>query len=380
MQCALHLAGTNAYLKRSAARLYLHLEKPDRALSLVRSSAGTRLDPRLLATEIALSESGAGRSNWARAAAKVLSDANYRPRFVSDLSAALATVEMSHGKHKNARRLFASSLVAPSENSLAQAQWASERDKQITIPIEAWQTPFPHEARALAARVRCDWDAVLDASEHWLADEPYSMRPAAVGSFASFSIEQHHRSERLASAGIESNPDNAHLLNNRAVARAYLGDLNGTYSDLERAFRARKENDPVLIATLGLLAYRAGEPDVGARCYSTAVAAFIADHNKMSAALALLYWLREQIHIGAPTAATDLNFLKNNLLRITGGTPQPELTSMIASVEEQLAGTSQTLLFQDPVERSVLDLDYLLVNLPPIEADASPRVNFQRSL
>jgi tetratricopeptide (TPR) repeat protein len=277
----------------------------------------------------------------------MIEDASYRPSYVSDLSAALATVEMSSGKHKIARQLFAKSMTAPSENALAQTQWASERDSKITIPAEAWRIPFPHEAQALAARIGGDWDTVLSASEKWLSDEPYSIRPAAVGSFASFTDDQVRRSERLASMGLGSNPESRILLNNRAVARAYLGDLPGSYADIKRALRLDKIEDPVLIATLGLLAYRSGRPDTGSRCYQHAIEIFISKKDKIAISLAILFWLREEIGVGSPDVGFYINYFEKNISRITGGKTEPELLSMLNSVKGQLLGTTKPIPFAD---------------------------------
>lgn len=370
MQCAIQLASRSTYLRRSAARLYLHLRQPDRALALVRHSPGIQQDPRMLAAEVALSDSGGGKSNWGRTARDALSNGKYRPEVLSELAAALATVEMSHGKHKNARRLFSESMVSPTENSLAQAQWASERDSRIVIPPEAWQTPFSYEAQAMAARLKRDWDSVLDASERWLADEPYSMRPAGMGSFASFSVEQYRRSERLASAGLESNPDSRLLLNNRCVSRAYLGDLEGAFADLKSALRVRKAEDPVLIATLGLVAYRSGRPDLGSRCYSSAITGFAEAKNKLSLALAALYWIREEIVLGSADAGIQLEFIRKNLPRITGGKQEPELESMLEAVEAELVGRRPLIALRQAPAGDAHELDSLYLGFAKEAGDS----------
>jgi tetratricopeptide (TPR) repeat protein len=337
MSCAIQLAGKSAYLRRSAARMYLHLEEPLLALKVVREHPNFRNDPRMLSAEIAISSRTNQPLRYAKQGLALLESPNTRPTYLSELAAALGTVELEHGKHKRSRILFARSMISPSENALAQIQWATERDSQISIPTEAWLVPRSYEAHALAARLKNDWDSVLDATERWLNEEPFATRPAMLGSFASFSVDQNHRAEKLVSQALQSNPNSSSLHNNRAVARAYIGDLDGALLDAQSAIDCEADQMPYSVATVGLIAYRLGDYELGAKAYGAALAKFVKLKNAPSTLLASLYWLRELARIGDLTVEENLIFIKKNLSRFAGVRPEPEIQSMLELVEADVA-------------------------------------------
>lgn len=337
MACAVQLASRSAYIRRSASRMYLHLHDVPRALRVVREHPNFGGDPRMLSAEIAIASCSNMPLRHVKAGMKMLDDHNLKPSYLSELAAALATVELEYGKHRSSRALFARSLKEPSENTVAQVQWAVERDSHIVVPFEAWQVPRPHEAKALAARLAGDWDGVLDATELWLQDEPYATRPAMIGSFVSFTEGQFRRSERLASQALLSNPDATVLRNNRAVVRAYLGDLAGAWDDVRRSMGREADTHPYLLATMGLIAYRSGDPELGAQGYRAAMAHFVKQKNVPSVVLASLFWLRELHRAQDPSAPAILQYLKNNRLRFTKGLPEPEIESMMRTLETEIS-------------------------------------------
>lgn len=340
MTCALQLARPNTYVTRSAARLFMHIDDKEQALAVVRRNPNIKRDPRLLSAEVALSSVVGVSSPHAKLASTVMMDTNYRPRHVTDLAAALATIELEHGKHSQARKLFERSFRVPTENALAQAQWASAKDSHIVIPTEAWKTPDLHEAQTLAARTNGDWDGVLAAAEHWLSDERFALRPAMIGSFAIFTLEQCARSERLATAALQANADHVGLLNNRAVARAYLGRTKEAFEDILLALHHGGHEDPYLIATLGLIAYRAGDLALGKECYGTTVAHFVKEKDRSSVLLATLFWLRETALAGSKTAYEDLDYVRKQYRRVKTLKKEPEIESMIGLLEDELARSS----------------------------------------
>lgn len=339
MGCAVQLAGRSAYVRRSAARMFLHLYPgdPTHALKVVREHPNFRDDPRMLAAEIAIASRSGFPRRFAKHGLRMLDDANYRQAHLSELAAALGTVELEEGRHKRSRALFTRSLRAPSENALAQVQWAREHDDRIVIPSEAWSVTRPYEAQALAARVAGDWNEVLTATEHWQQEEPFAKRPAELGSFAMFSRQQTERAERLATRALLANPDSVWLLNNRAVARAYLGNLASALDDVRKCVGCDAISRPYLVATVGLIGYRHGDCELGALAYSKALEHFVKQKNAPSAALASLFWIRELVRIGDPTVLADLAYIKRHMPQITGGKPQPEIESMLDLLERTLA-------------------------------------------
>ena len=50
---------------------------------------------------------------------------------VSELISELATLDLQSGRDKRSRQLFVRALVDPTENSLAQAEWALQKDPRV---------------------------------------------------------------------------------------------------------------------------------------------------------------------------------------------------------------------------------------------------------
>ena len=296
MHAALKLSKNNIYLKRAAARLFVHVEDIDLSLYLLRSAPSFRHDPWLLAAELATTSMIQGKSRFVDDAQRLLASGKFSDRETSELAAALGTVELENGSIKRAKALFGASLSDPTENSLAQAQWACERESKIVIPTSAWLTPEPHEARTLASRHQHEWHDALQTCAAWLADEPFSVRPALMGSYLGFRPEHTSMAEQFATAGLRCDSSNFMLLNNRAVARAYQGKIKEAYSDVSAALQYRDaRNDAHLMATLGLIAYRSGQPELGRSYYGLSIAWFKHLKDRMSIFSAILHQLREEI-------------------------------------------------------------------------------------
>jgi hypothetical protein len=249
----------------------------------------------------------------------------------------VGTIEIQYGATKKAKSLFNTSLLTPTANSLAQAQWAVEKDSSIIIPASAWSdTPAPYEASALAARQERNWRRVMYECAKWLADEPYSIRPTYMGSYISFFSELHGMAEQFASFGLLSEPNDTTLLNNRAVARAYLGKLEEAWLDIEKALSNSDGKDSAhLHATLGLLAFRSGLIDNGREFYRTSIAWFSKKRDKESLASAVLHYLREESRIDSSMIPRALEITKK-IKNATSAAKSPELMGFCETLLTEL--------------------------------------------
>lgn len=334
MRAALQLAKRNRYLYRAATRLYVHVQDHNQALRLLRSEPDTTRDPWLLAAEIATASLISKRSRYLDEAKVLMSSRHFSDNQLSELAAAVGTVELRHGDTKRAKALFKRSLVAPTENSLAQAQWAVEQDSKIVIPEAAWKTPASYEARALAFRQGQDWKKALQACAEWLADEPFSRRPAIMGSYIGFRPEFHSLAEKFATAGLRCHSGDTMLLNNRAVARANQGNTSGAFADIEAAMEnLSAKDDAHLMATLGMIAFRSGMPVRGREYYGQSIAWFLQSKDSESVASAILHLLREEIRIdrlAVPQALEVVGRIEKSPLVKN----QPELAGMAKLIVE----------------------------------------------
>ena len=198
-----------------------------------------------------------------------------------------------------------------------------------------------YEATALASRTAHDWQAALEACSAWLADEPFSQRPALMGSYIGFRPEYLSMAEQFATAGLCSDGTNIHLLNNRAVVRVYQGKINAAYKDVQTALHYSPARDSAhLLATLGLIAFRCGMPELGREYYGLSIAWFKHAKEPSAIASAALYLLREEIRID-PSAIPQAVDIAQRIAKYPIVMREPELAGMTELLlEEARSATS----------------------------------------
>ena len=312
MRRALGLAADHRYFLRAAARLYVHNDECDRAHSLLQDHPRTKSDPWLLAAEISIAQLAERNSHNVGRARRILGDAGWDPANLTELSSALATLELSAGHERQARKLFRESLRAPNDNALAQAEWASERLTGVGGRLhEAHQrVARPFEALSLAAAASGESDGAVRESWHWLMDQPFSAQPARFGSYHAGQMRDFERSLSFAERGLQANPSAVMLRNNAAFALAQLGQVEKARQQLELA-REREldaEELAVLRATRGLIAFRSGDPQEGERCYLEAIEQA---NDPTTRVLARLMFVSEMLRLHLPGASDEAQKAKS---------------------------------------------------------------------
>lgn len=293
---ALELAPEDRFVLRSAARFFVHIDRPDKALSLLQRSRLTRSDPWLMAPEIAIASIAERHSKMLSIARNELKRRSWSPRNRSELQGALGTVFLEGGSSTQARQMFRGSLEDPTENAIAQAQWAAER-AQIEVPEEFLNLPSAHEARALRYRTRGKWAEVIENCWEWASYEPTSSRSMLLGSYAaSIAFEDGETIIRFSALGLDTEPRNPILLNNLAVGLAYAGDLDKAWETLRQVVieQAPELAQPALYATTGLLFFRSGFVEQGRLFYEKAIGHVYSQRDPRIKALALWHLVREE--------------------------------------------------------------------------------------
>lgn len=273
---ALGRGNENRFVLRAAARFFVHLEQPDRAVRVLSGTDAGERDPWLLASELAITHLSGQRPRSTRRARRLATDNAFSPFERSELLSAIATLELSSGSDKRARKLFAASLVDPHENSLAQVEWASERVARIHVSSELLETPDSYEARARDAAQRGAWDEALQQTLYWQHAEPFSVEAAIHGSYvAAVGLGDFLTGRDIARQGLASNPSSAVLRNNLAYAEANLGSLEAATEQLRlmRSLVEERRLQVPYLATSGLVAYRSGDFETGRSFYHAAVEA-----------------------------------------------------------------------------------------------------------
>jgi tetratricopeptide (TPR) repeat protein len=300
MANALFLSPTNRFVLRSVARLYVHLDDPEQALYFLSKSEIVRNDPWLLAAEIATANVAGITSKFIRRSREILDRKNNHPFHVTELSSALATLELNSGSNKKARKLFQSSLDNPTENSVAQSAWAKRFLPTLELGNTITTTPRTYEAQAWNSYLAQDWKGVVEASTDWLLDEPFSSRPAELGSYAaSIGLEDYERAVIITRNGLIANPNDHGLINNHAFALANQDKLVDALKILKTATRPAPDpsSEVALLATEGFIDLKLGKLMVGKNKYLEAIS--LADKKslyKISASKTIKILLPHRLH------------------------------------------------------------------------------------
>jgi Tfp pilus assembly protein PilF len=298
LSVALALAPSSRYMHRIATRLYVHMAEPDRAYGLLRRFDRTQEDPWLLAAFLAVANLADLPTGGLRQARRLITEDDFRRIDVSELAGELGTMEMGAGQDRRARQLFELSLEQPTDNSLAQAEWASDRLPQLRVGLEDIRVPFADEAHALSATKEGEWEASLAYCGQWLDDQPFDAGAAIHGSYvSSVALEKWDESIAFGRAGLRSSPRHPLLSNNLAFALIEDDQLEEASRVLASAdWGAASDYDrTALMATQGLLALRSGDLAGGRRLYEGAISRARNAKNDQQEAMAEAMLLQETI-------------------------------------------------------------------------------------
>jgi Flp pilus assembly protein TadD len=304
LRVALQLAPDDRFVLRSAVRFYLHLKRPDRAHALLLSSAAASRDPWLIGPEIAVAAMEDRRPELLKEGLKVLSSQNFPQSHLTELAATIGTHELDHGTLKRARLLMKQALVQPTENTVAQVRWAAKKVGGIEFDPKYLSVKRSFEARAWDGFYKGDWDASLAQSREWLDDQPFSSRPAVLGSFiASVVIEDHPEAIRLLRLARKANPKDGLLLNNLAYSLANMGEMDEAAKAIADIKGDGGELVTLKLATSGLLEFRKGNAESGRALYRQAYDRAQSAKLKELGTRVALFWAMHEVRSGFPISS-----------------------------------------------------------------------------
>lgn len=333
MLTALHLYPNHRWITRISARVFVHFDEPDRAHSTLLKNSNTRSDPWLIATEMAVSRKAKKQSKLLQLGKKFL-ESTLQPIHISELASSFATLELLNGAEKKAKNFFKQSLLAPNQNSLAQAKWAERNSglkKLIKIPLNI--EIFAYEAQYWEAYSIQNISLALEFAKLWYEQEPYSSRPAIAISYLASLLDDYDLVTQITTKGLIANPQNSTLKINQIFAWIASNDLMQPSTEtsfmIDRALRTlnliKEKDDSSLkahaIANLGMLAYRMGDLEDGRKKYE--VAEDIYDKNIPDLKIVLLVnHLREALISGAPWAS-EIMHRANMIIKVRNSSAIP---------------------------------------------------------
>lgn len=301
---ALFLAPENRFILRSIARFFVHIGDIEFAHDIIRKSELTKHDPWLLATEIALATLRERNSKFAKLGLQIVDSGSYHPFNITELASSLATLEMKNSSIKKSKKLFEQSLINPNDNSLAQAEWASQEEKNFNqVYPEQFKLINSFEAIARDFAEQQKWQESIDYSKKWFFDLPFSKMAVLFGNeIASIKLKDRNQAVEVAKLGLLSHPNDAHLLNNIIYSLCLQNKLEEAEKYLnyvkKEDINSRSITGICLTATRGLYLIRKGFHDIGRQLYLESMKISQEEGNSYLHALALVNYIREEILIG----------------------------------------------------------------------------------
>lgn len=271
---ALMLFPNHRHVLRSAVRFYLNQGKANKAHNLLAKNIVTKHDPWLIAAELSLSLAANTPPVNFNIGKKLIEHGGLPPGQLTELLGSVGTLELFRGNIKKAKKNVRKSLIDPTENSVAQARWLSKQVPDIILSKEHLLIPNNYEARCYSAQSKGQWSEALEECINWYLDEPFSSRSATAGASLCISVLNDSKlCMKFANFGLRVDPTNQSLLNCKAIAHAYLGELGEAVDAFNSIKMDNSENSlprHVYLATAGLLSFRLKRTEEARELYSEA--------------------------------------------------------------------------------------------------------------
>jgi len=320
MLVASNLAGNNRFILRSASRCYMHVGEPDRAVAILNKSGLCASDPWIASAEIAIAESSGLKSKCLSKAKHLIDNGNLTAFSRSELALSIGTIEIKSGSVRRAKKIIRQALIDPTENALAQTEWAASMfnvDFYDLIGLRK-TVPASYEATAVYSFYNKEFAESLKASEKWGRFQFLSSRPIILSTFLSSCV----LNDDLGAINIYNKAFPAQrasplAINNYAFALARIGQTDEAKKVLNRALRydPSREEQLAITATNGLICFREGHVEEGRDFYKNAVRGFELIKGFRSAAIATYYWALEEKRINSQIVKSKIMEAKREIER-----------------------------------------------------------------
>lgn len=306
MKNALFLAPENRFVLRNMARFFIHTGEPgiEFAHNIIRKTDLVKYDPWLLATEISIATLRNRISKFTKLGFQFVDSNSFHPFNTTELSSSLATLELKNASIKKSRKLFEKSLIQPNDNSLAQAEWASQEEKKLFF-IDSHQYGIKNSFEAIARDFseQNEWKKAIEYSKKWFLDLPFSKRPILFGNdIAINKLKNQDLAVNIAKLGLFSHPKDPHLLNNIIYSLCLQNKLDEAeyfFKEIKKDdFHKRNDTAICLTATQGLYYFRKGNSKLGRDLYLESMRIAKEEGNLYLNSLAFINYSREEILAG----------------------------------------------------------------------------------
>jgi tetratricopeptide (TPR) repeat protein len=316
---ALNLGKNNRFVLRCASRCFVHSGEPDRAVAILNKSGLCALDPWIASAEIAISERAGIKSKCLGKARDLIVNDNLTPFSRSELGVSIGTIEIKSGSVRRAKKIIRQALIDPTENALAQTEWAASTFKIEFNDLVALRSTVPasYEAAAVHSFYDKKFAESLKASEKWSRFQFLSSRPLILSTFLSTRLNDDLGAVNIFNNAFPAQRENPLAINNYAFALARIGRIDEAKKALDSAVvhEATTGEKLTIIATLGLICFREGHIEKGRELYASAVQGFKAIRNSRSAAIATYHWAVEEKRANSENAKSKIEEAKKVIER-----------------------------------------------------------------
>ena len=306
------LLPTHRWVVRVASRFYVNNGQSDKAHYLLNKHPMLKEDPWLLSAEIAVSESFNRPLKMVSHARKIIELQKFNPLHLTELESSIATLELSSGALKKAKKLYVSSLRKPNDNSLAQAKWA-ERNANISNLVNSellFSQQGAFEAKMWEKYYNYDISSAIDFGIKWFEDESYSVQPAIMVTYLLSILDSYELSLEYSLKGLNINKHDETLILNKLFSEICLlennslnvnvDSINEWEGILKNIASISDENTAAHAnANLGLLHYRTNRFELGKEYYGIACNIFAKNKNA-SGIVAYMNHYRESVLAKVP--------------------------------------------------------------------------------
>lgn len=303
VRTAVALAPDDRYILRCATRFFLHIDSPEEAIWVLTRSKRTKLDPWLASALLSSREIANVPHQNIRMFKSLAANTNWSDRARTELQSALGSLAIDSGNIRAGKKHYKDALLDPNENVLAQTIWTQESRKVALTskPLELESVSKSFEAKALEFRRSKEWQKMMTMCLHWQRDEPYSTRPASMGSHIALTLRENvEEACQLLSLANQSNPNDLMLKNNLAFAYAISGEIEKAQKEFATVSGYKKDSSDgsVFNATQGLIYFRNGNLASGRAHYKSSIEYF--EKNKLTSQLinCKCQYAMEEIRIG----------------------------------------------------------------------------------
>jgi tetratricopeptide (TPR) repeat protein len=302
----LNLAPDNRFVLRSAVRFFIHTKQEDKAIYYLRKSNFIKDDPWLISAHIASSKIIGRYSPFIKNGINLITSKNYSNFDLTELSSSIGTLELESGSFKKSKNYLDLSISSPNDNSLAQFEWLSNKEKRLTFnPSQFGQVKNPFEAFAYKDLQRGQFEASFYNCINWYLDIPFTKRPLMLGSYLAILIEDYEASIILCLIGLRSSKNEIGFINNIIFALC----MKGSFDEIPKYFplinksllnSATDEEKITIQATIGLYYMRIGNTEEGKSFYKEAIKNSEKISNKYYYKLAVINYTRELFRTNDP--------------------------------------------------------------------------------